>query len=695
MNMNETLASPAEADSQGINLRALVEKKNIADDLDEQQLTKIGADAKDGFEADLATRAEWEDKFEEWTKLALQATEEKSWPWPKASNVKYPLLSTAAMQFNARAYPSLIPSTGDVVKVSVVGQDLNGEKQARAKRVSTFMSYQVLNEMPAWESDMDKLLMILPVVGTAFKKTYYNSVIKKNVSELVLPKNLVVNHWAKSLCDAERVSEVLTMSRRKVKEKQLSGWFLDVDLGDPIPDEKDYNSASRQDETTPYQIIEQHTYLDLDEDGYSEPYVVTFERTSGQVLRIAARFGDDTIYTDDEGKLIRIDPIEYYTKFEFIPNPDGGFYSVGFGLLLGPINESVNTLINQLVDAGTINNLQGGFLGKGLKLKMGESRWSPGEWKPVNSTADDLRKQIVPLPTKEPSAVLFQLMGSMITSGKELASVAEIFVGKMPGQNTPATTTMATIEQGMKVFTAVYKRVYRSLKEEFEKIYDLNSIYLDPQKYINVVDQQVGQNDFDKESYDVCPAADPNTATSTEKLMKAQALMELLPIGVLDPVQVVKRVLEAQEQPNYEQLFTAQVQQTGQFQPPPDPKVQELQMKGQFEQQKLQMQAEGKQHDAYLKQQTAQVQLAMKAQEHAVEMQHRQLELAANAEELKHKNAARMVQAQAGQAQAVQQVVHTEQKHQQQMRHSEEKSKLAAQQAKTSTHGRPAPSRKK
>ncbi len=693
MNTNEMSGMQEEASTPAIDLRALVEKTNIADQLDEQQLVKIGKEAAEGFEADLASRKHWEDRLEEWLNLALQTMEEKSWPWPKASNVKYPLLSTAAMQFNARAYPSLIPSTGDVVKVAVIGQDLDGEKQSRAKRVSTFMSYQVLNEMPCWEEDMDKLLIMLPIVGTVFKKTYYNPVIKKNVSELVLPKNLVVNYWAKSLADAERVSEILnSMSARKVKEKQMSGWFLDVELGDPVPDMQVNSPGIRQDETTPYQIIEQHTYLDLDDDGYSEPYVVTFERLSGKVLRIAARFDDSTIYTDDEGKLLRIDPIQYYTKFGFIPNPDGGFYDVGFGLLLGPINESVNTLINQLVDAGTLSNLQGGFLGKGLKLKMGESRWQPGEWKPVNNTADDLRKQIVPLPAKEPSNVLFQLMGSLITSGKELASVAEIFVGKMPGQNTPATTTMATIEQGMKVFTAVYKRVYRSLKEEFEKIYELNSIYLDPKKYINIIDEEMGQDDFDRDSYDVCPAADPNTATSTEKLMKAQALLELLPTGVLDPVAVIKRVLEAQEQPNYEQLFTQQVQQTGQFQPPPDPKVQELQMKGQFEQQKLAMQAESKQMDAHLKQQTAQVQTAMKIQQHAVEMQHKQLELAANAEELKHKNAARMVQAQAAQVQAVQQVAHTEQKHRQQMQHAKEKQSL---QAKNSARGKPTQSPKR
>jgi chaperonin GroES len=482
--------------------------------------------------------------------------------------------------------------------------------------------------------------------------------------------------------DAERISEILpSMTKRKVKGKMMSGFYRDVELGDPIPDPNHMVVATKQDETTPYQIIEQHCYLDLDDDGYSEPYVVTFERQSGEILRICARFDEDTIHVNDEGDLECIDPIQYYTKFGFIPNPDGGFYDVGFGLLLAPLNDSVNTLINQLLDAGTLSNLQGGFLGKGLKLKMGESRWQPGEWKPVNSTADDLRKQIVPLPIKEPSNVLFQLMGSLISSGKELASVAEIFVGKMPGQNTPATTTMATIEQGMKVFTAVYKRVYRSLKSEFYKIYCLNHIYMDPNKYAAVLDDAIGPDDFDEETYDVCPAADPNTATSTEKLMKAQGLLELLPTGVLDPVAVVKRVLEAQEQPNWELLLNQQIQQTGQMQPPPDPKLQEMQMKGQLEQQKAAMQSEMAQHKAQLEERSAQVQLAMKAQEHNLEMQHKANVATIDAATKLHMQ---KIFSAAEQLKVNQQLIQNNQKHSQAMSHQEEKAKLVRKTATSS-----------
>ncbi|MFN7883650.1 MAG: co-chaperone GroES, partial [bacterium] len=526
--------------------------------------------AFEGFTHDLQSREEWDRHIDEWIKLAKQTIEPKTYPWPRASNVKYPLLSTAAMQFAARAYPSLVPANGRVVNAKAIGKDPTGQKSQVAEAVSLYMSWQLLREMDGWEEEMDKLLIMLPIVGTMFKKTYWDPMNEKNCSKLVLPKNLVVNYWAKSLKDAERISEILEMSPRKVKERQQSKLWLDVDLGEaPQPETKKPNSPSVQDETTPYTIIEQHTFLDLDEDGYKEPYIVTFHKESKKVLRIAARFDETTISIADDGSLRKIEPIQYYTKFGFIPNPDGGFYDIGFGVLLGPINESVNTLINQLVDAGALNNLQSGFLGKGLRLRMGETRFQPGEWKVVNSTGDDLKKQIVPMPSKEPSNVLFQLMGALITSGKELASVAEIFVGKTPGQNTPATTTMATIEQGMKVFTAVYKRIYRALNEEFEKLARLNYLYVNPATYVDVVDMEVNPTDFDLKLNNIFPGADPTAVSQTEKLLKAQGLMELLPSGVLDPVKVVMRILDAQEQPNWEELLHPQVAQTGQLPPPP------------------------------------------------------------------------------------------------------------------------------
>lgn len=656
-------------------IRKLLEATNIAENLDDEELSEIGSEAYRGFMQDKETRKHWDDNVDEWTKLAIQTKENKSYPWPKASNIKYPLLSTAAMQFAARAYPSLVPSDGKVVKSQVIGKDPTGAKQQKAERTSIYMSYQLMHEMDGWEEDMDKLLIMLPVVGTMFKKTYWDGLTKKNCSKLVMPKNLLVNYWTKRLCEAERVSEIIEMSPRLLKERQLSKVFLDVDLGRaPLPDGKGPQPA--QDSTTPYTIIEQHTFLDLDEDGYEEPYIVTFHLESRKVLRISARFDELGLQLDESGKVIRIEPIEYYTKFGFIPNPDGSFYDIGFGVLLGPINDSVNTLINQLVDSGSLNNLQSGFIGKGLRIKMGESRFQPGEWKAVNATADDLKKQIFPLPTKEPSNVLFQLMGSLITSGKELASVAEIFVGKMPGQNTPATTTMATIEQGMKVFTAVYKRTYRSLAEEYKKLYRLNEVYLDPQTYSEIMDTTVDPGDFKAVGYDICPGADPSAISQTERLLKAQGLVEMLPMGVLDPLKVVQRVLEAQEQPNWQELIHQDTQQTGQPSKPPDPKLQEMQMKSQAEQQKfalMQQQAEQKsqldQHDQQFKQ-------AMAAHQQATDEQFKQQELKLKAVEALHKQRVFEVQeaqkSGAAQQQHQQKMAHNEQSHQQKMHHQKQ-----------------------
>ena len=708
MNVTGTMDPQAAAQQPAIDpdgaqkpdIRALIESHNIAEKMDKDDLEELGAACSEGFEADLESRRHWEDNLIEWQRLALQVKEDKTWPWSGASNVKYPLLSIASMQFNARAYPSLVPATSDIVKCEIIGQDPEGSKLDKAKRISQYMSYQILNQMDGWEEDMDKLLLMLPIIGTMFKKTYYNPVIKQNVSELILPKNLVVNYWAKSLGTAERVSEMIELNKRLLKEKQMAGTYLDIDLGDPQvndvePQERDRNVPLPVDSTTPYSIIEQHTYWDMDGDGYAEPYIVTFERFTGKVLRVVARFDDECVHmiVDSKGKqkLAKIDAIQYYTKFGFIPNPEGGFYDIGFGLLLAPLNESVNTLINQLIDSGTIANLQGGFLGKGLKLKMGESRWQPGEWKSVQSTSEDLRKQIVPLPAKDPSDVLFKLMGTLITGAKELASVAEIFVGKMPGQNTPATTTMATIEQGMKVFTAVYKRVYRSLRSEFQKIFALNSVYLDPQEYSNIIDGPIDPSDFDDKTYDVCPGADPNTATATEKLMKAQGLMEIMQgaPGILDPVKVVARILEAQEQPSYQQLFS-QATQGGTVTPPPppDPKIMAIQAKSQAEQQKNENAQQNDAFQAQLDQAStaAKLQMEKQAQDHDLQIKAMQAKLDGNI-----KLHAEQVKIAAAQASHIQTLTHAAQTHNQKLTHQEEltKSKIQMQNKSTNSGKKP------
>lgn len=656
--------------------------KNIAADLDEEELNEIGERAKRGFEMDLKSREHWERDLDEWTRLAMQVREQKTWPWPKASNVKYPLLSTAAMQFAARAYPSLVPSNGKVVQGIVIGADPDGQKREQADRVATYMSYQVMHEMLDWEEDMDRMLMMLPIIGTVFKKTYFDHSEQQVKSCLVNPKKLIVNYWAASLEAAERISEIIELSPRIFEERKRQGIFLDIDIGDPqLPVLEEYGRPLPNDgvvdETTPYQFIEQHAFYDKDGDGYEEPYIITFHRESGKVVRMVARYRAEDIEVDEDGQVLKIDPTQYYTKFSFVPNPDGSFYGIGFGVLLGPLNEAVNALINQLIDAGTVSNLQSGFIGKGLRLKMGDQKFTPGEWKPVNATGDDLKKQIVPLPANQPSQTLFELMGSLVTSGKELASVAEIFTGKMPGQNTPATTTMATVEQGMKVFTAVYKRIFRALASEFKKIYELNNIYLDPNTYLEVLDKAIGPEDFNNDGYDICPGADPTAVSQSEKLLKAQGLMELLPSGVLDPVKVVMRILDAQEQPNWQELMNPQVAATGQLPPPPpDPKMLEMQMKGQLEQQKAAMTLRQKQQEMELDARDKTMQMQMKQQEHAQKMQQTAELAGVQAAAEAHKQKIFMAQEQ---MQGQQKLVQNEQAHQQKMVQTKEQQKLTSQ----------------
>lgn len=579
----------SQPDTDKLNLDLIMNSVNLAESLDDDELGEIGEEAVEGYEDDLQSRQSWMDQNEEWMKLALQVREDKTYPWPKAANIKYPMLTTAALQFVSRAYSSLVPSF-DVVKAKPIGSDPQGQAMDIAEKISTHMSYQIFYEMDDWEESMDKLCLVLPIVGCAFKKTYYSNYKEKNCSELVLPKDLVVNYWAKSLEQTTRKTHQFYLTPNDIIERQRMGLFMEYEdcefgsgrqsSGNILPDQTNSGLVPpANDKDVPRLILEQHAFLDLDDDDYKEPYVITVDYETKKVLRIVPRFRmKDVIYhPKNPGKIARIKPTEYFTKFSFIPNPDGGFYDVGFGLLLGSLNESANTLINQLVDAGTISNLQPGFLAKGLRIgKSGEMRFQPGEWKWVNNTYEDLKKGIFPLPVREPSNVLFQLLGMIVQSGKELASIAEIFTGKMPGQNTPASTTMATIEQGLKVFTSIYKRIYRALGKEFEKLFELNQIYLPPgnqgfsyEKDGFVTDQTISKELYQAAKVKIVPAADPNMVTETQKLLQITAMMELSSMGHLNPEVVTRRSLEAHGVSGIAELMNV---------PPPQPPL-EVQLK--------------------------------------------------------------------------------------------------------------------
>ena len=518
---------------------------NVCDLLDEEQITEIGDEVVKTYEIDMQSRRKRETKMDEAMDLALQLVEAKSYPWPNAANVKFPLLTIAALQFASRAYPALVKAP-DLVKYRKQGKDPDGSKAGRAMRISSHMSYQLLEQDESWEEDHDKGLLVLPIVGSFFKKSYYDAVAEHNRSRLVLPKNLVVHYFAKSIEEAERKTEVFQLYQREVRERELRGIFTEHEYGQaPSPvireeDERQGLSAPFLDDDTPRTFLEQHRYIDLDGDGYKEPYIVTVDKDTKKVARIVARIKsvitEQSVEIEEiqkrmkalaEGervealakqkpKILRIIPVEHYTKYGFIPSPDGGFYDIGFGDIVTPMNETVNTLINQLVDAGTLQNSGGGFLGKGARIKGGKIRFSPNEWHRVNVAGATLRDSIVPLPINPPSDVLFSLLGLMIQYTERIGSVTDAMMGENPGQNTPAYNMSAMLEQGLQVFNGIFKRVYRSFRSELRKLFQLNSIYLDSEEYFTYHDNEnrALQVDYTADPKDLIPAADPNAASA-------------------------------------------------------------------------------------------------------------------------------------------------------------------------------------
>lgn len=518
----------------------LVASPNIAELLDERDLHKIGQDVVKGFENDLQSRSVWERKTEESMKLALQVAEAKSFPWPNASNVKFPLITIAALQYHARSYPVLVDGETPV-KCRVVGDDPDGEKTRRADRVSNHMSYQIMEQDCDWETEMDRVLITQPIVGCAFKKTYFHPVYKRPESEYILAQDLVVNYYTKSLESAPRITHVQYMSKNDLYERTARGLFLELKNTKPVAllesgltltrnKAQGMDAPETVDPSTPFEILEQHCNIDFDQDGYAEPYIIWVNRSSKQVLRIVARYFKDSVEYDPKGKkVLSIKAEDYFTKFPFIPSPDGGFYDLGFGVLLGPLNQSIDTIINQLVDAGTMANTAGGFLSRGIKIRGGNSNFAPLEWKHVDTTGDDLRKGIVPLPVREPSQVMFTLLSLLINYGERIGGSVDILVGQNPGQNTPAETSRTMAEQGMKIFSGIFKRTYRSLKDEFKKLYRLNQLYLDDEAQFDSDNGEfnIFASDYTGPATDVRPAADPHIVSDSQRMAQAQAMLQL------------------------------------------------------------------------------------------------------------------------------------------------------------------------
>ncbi|MEA2038872.1 MAG: hypothetical protein U9N82_03460, partial [Thermodesulfobacteriota bacterium] len=544
-----------------------IESINIVDYIDNLTvLAEMGTQVCEGCDIDEESRAGWK-KAQEKTLELLQNLTDKTWAGETVSNVKYPALMTACVQFAARAYPNIIKGT-DIVKAKIVGEEIEvppefeGQvitKQQRGENVAKHMSWQLTEQMGTWEEDTDQLLVSLPALGCMFRKTYYDTAERHNVSELVFPSDLVINYNASTIEDTPRITQIIELTPNQIEERVRAGIFRKVEFGEPIAEDTGY------DQDTPHTFLEQHRWWDLDEDGYQEPYVITVHRDTQQVVRITARYGPEDVEFDQKGDILKINPTHYYTKYQFMPAFDGSFYGVGFGYLISDINSTVNTTINQMLDAGSLSNRQAGFLSTGIQLGRNSSmKFKQGEWKKVEVTGGDLRKGIVPLPVNPPSPVLFELLSLMIDATKEVTSTANILTGEQPAANVPATTTLAMIEQGLKVFSSIYLRIKRSLTSEFAKLRRLNEMYL-PMEYEEVLDTpQATAADYLSGDYDIVPVSDEADLTDVQRMLKAQSLLELSGRGLND-IEILKRYLEALQVPDIEELIPDE--------PPPDPQL--------------------------------------------------------------------------------------------------------------------------
>jgi chaperonin GroES len=605
-----------------LDFRAVADSHNADALLTREESDWIARTVVEGFEADKRSRAEWEKRYKAAHELALQVTATKTYPWEGASNVKFPLLTVATLQFSARAYGALVKAEG-LVRCKVIGADPTGEKRARAERIAAHMSYQMLEQDEGWEEAHDKALMAAPIVGSTFIKSYYDPVKGHNCATHVLAWDLVVNYHAQSLETADRITHCFPLYAREIKERQLAEIYSPAEIS-IAPNTEAKPSDDRQgiqqsvwDDRVPYEILEQQLYLDLDGDGYEEPYIATVAKHAVKLLRLVNRFGEVTsrqglkakmllsrladpalaqleptplarLIEDTQSQvmalnrekpdILKIDPMRIFTKIPFVPSPDGGFYDLGYGALLGPVNESVNTAINQLLDAGTLANMQGGFIGRGARIKGGQMRFKPGEWKRIDVAGQTLRDAIVPLPVTNPSPVLFQLLGLLIQYGERIASVSDVMSGENPGQNTPAYNMQAMMQQGMAVFTGIFKRMHRAFRDEFRVWYLLNRRYLTATEYFQVMDgnnREIYQSDYQGDPNDIRPAADPNAVLSEEKNRQSGILAQRAgAVPGYNMAAVELRILEASGIANIPEIFPTDPQ-TGQpvIPPPQNPEI--------------------------------------------------------------------------------------------------------------------------
>ena len=507
---------------------------NLADLLPDSILDPLGSELYANYTDYKESRREWERSYTQGLDLLGFQFEQRTRPFQGASGATHPVLAEAVTQFQAQAYKELLPADGPV-RAQVLGMP-SREKQDQAVRVKNFMNYQLMDVMKEYEPEFDQMLFYLPLAGSTFKKVYYDDLMGRAVSKFVTADDLVVPYSATSLEDAEAICHVIKMSGNDLRKQQVGGFYRDIELGKPYDEETELKKKERELEGTRqsgynknnpiYTLIECHVNLDLEgfedrgEDGIPTgikvPYIVTIDNGTRKVLSIRRNYR-----LDDPKK----NKVEYFVHFKFLPGL--GFYGFGLIHMIGGLTRAATSALRQLLDAGTLSNLPSGFKQRGIRVRDDAQSLQPGEWRDVDAPGGNLRDAFMNLPYKEPSQTLLQLMGICVDAGQRFASIADMQVGD-GNQQAAVGTTVALLERGSRVMSAIHKRLYASMKNEFVLLSDVFSTYLPPVYPYDVVggERTIKQTDFDAK-IDILPVADPNIFSATQRVAIAQTELQL------------------------------------------------------------------------------------------------------------------------------------------------------------------------
>ena len=502
---------------------------NLAEYIPDSELSGLANDLVDAYEEDVSSRKDWIQTYVDGLDLLGMKIEERTEPWAGACGVVHPLMSEALVKFQAETIMETFPAAGPV-KTKIIGKETQAKKEA-AERVKDDMNYRLTEEMPEYRPEHERLLWGLGLSGNAFKKVYFDPALGRQVSNYVPAEDIVVPYGASSLRTAERVTHVMRKTENDIRRLQVDGFYRDVDLGQPsntieevekkIAEKMGFRAVTDD----RYRILEMHVDLDLkgyedtnkkgDETGIALPYVVTIDKSSLQVLAIRRNWKPD-----DKLKRKR----NHFVHYGYIPG--FGFYAFGLIHLIGAFAKSGTSILRQLVDAGTLSNLPGGLKSRGMRVKGDDTPIAPGEFRDVDVPSGSIRDNILPLPYKEPSQVLAQLMNQIIDEGRRFASAADMKVSDMSSQS-PVGTTLAILERTLKVMSAVQARVHYSMHEELRLLKDIIRDYTPEEYSYEPVDgnRQVKQSDYDQ--VDVIPVSDPNAATMSQKVVQYQAVLQL------------------------------------------------------------------------------------------------------------------------------------------------------------------------